>query len=298
LPLAFVFLALYLRDRSAWLEKRPALCLAVSFVSVALAQAVYFKFLVPDWIRQLLLVPSRAPCLSFTFVLALAGYLVLRREIPARSRFLLLAAVFAPLAAENGQIITGRYVDANNVEQSFGVYAVALVLTWAVLESTRLKRGAWAVVGVSFLLLIHSSAVFFTVNHDNQRRLPLDAALVALLRADSPHVAINDMTLASLASMVLPKQPMTLFSFAHTSPPVTNADLAQYLCAKGQILRDEARRPQFEKVLGEMDRWYRHENADFVLISGGRRKSYPVEHDMDAVPADCRPVTLHYVLSK
>ena len=298
LPLAFVLLALHLRDQSAWLEKRPALCLAASFLSVALVQAIYFRFLVPDWIRQVLLVPSRAPCLSLTFVGAFAGYLVLCREIPAKGRFLLLAAVFAPLAAENGQLVTGRYVDANNVEQNFGVYAAALVLTWAVLESTRLKRSAWAVVGVLFLLLLNSSAVFFKVNYDNEKRLPLDAELLGRLRADSPHVAINDMTLASLASMVLPKQPMTLFSFAHTSPPVKNADLVQYLCAKGQILRDEARRPQFEKVLGEMDRWYRHENADFVLISGGRRESYPVEHDMDAVPADCRPMTLHYVLSK
>ena len=221
-----------------------------------------------------------------------------RREIPARSRFLLLAVVFAPLAADNGQVVTGRYVDANNVEQNFGVYAAALVLTWAILESTRLKRSAWAIVGVSLLLLLNSSAVFFVANYDNQKRLPLDAELLGRLRADSPHVAINDMTLASLASMVLPKQPLTLLSFAQTSPPVAKEDLERYLCAKRQILGDATRRLQFEKVLREIDKGYRHENADFVLISGGRRTSYPVEHDMDVVPADCRPMTLHYVLSQ
>ena len=106
------------------------------------------------------------------------------------------------------------------------------------------------------------------------------------------------MELASLASMLFPKQPMTLFAFGHTPPPVMKEDLEQYLCAKRQILGDPAIKPAFEKVLGEMDKWYRHENADFVLISGGRRKTQPVEHDIDVVPADCRPMTLRYVLSK
>jgi hypothetical protein len=298
LPLAFVLLALYLRDRSGWLEKRPVLCLAASFLAVALAQAIYFGFLVPDWIRQVLLVPSRAPCLSFTFVGAFAGYLVFRREIPARSRFLLLAVVFAPLAAENGQLVTGRYVDANNVEQNFGVYAVALVLTWAVLQSTRLERSAWALVGVSVLLLLHSSEIYFEINYSTQRRLPLDGDLLAQLRADSPHVAINDVALASLASMVFPRQPMTLLSFAQTSPPVAKEDLERYLCAKWQILGDATRRPHFETALRQIDKGYRHESSDFVLISGGRRTTYPVEHDMGAVPVDCRPMALHYVLSR
>jgi hypothetical protein len=298
LPLAFVLLALHLRNQSAWLEEHPALCLAASFLSVAVVQAIYFKFLVLDWIRQVLLVPSRAPCLSFTFAAAFAGYLVLCREMPAKKRFLLLAVVFAPLAAENGQLVTGRYVDANNFEQNFGVYSAALVLTWAVLESTRLKRSAWAIVGVSFLLLLYSSEIYFEINYGTQRRLPLDGELLGRLRTDSPHVAINDVALASLASMVFPRQPMTLLSFAQTSPPVAEEDLERYLCAKRQILEDATRRPQFEAALRQIDKGYRHESSDFVLISGGRRTSYPVEHDMDAVPADCRPMTLHYVLSK
>ena len=184
------------------------------------------------------------------------------------------------------------------MEQNFGVYAVAFVLAWAVLESARLKRSAWAITALSFLLLLQSSRGYFQNNYSTQRRLPLDAELLGRLHADSPHVAINDMELASLASMVFPKQPMTLFSFGHTSPPVTKEDLEQYLCAKREILQDTTRRLQFEKVLGALDKGYRHESADFVLISGGRRESYPLEHDMDAVPADCRPMTLHYVLSK
>ena len=49
------------------------------------------------------------------------------------------------------------------------------------------------------------------------------------------------MDLASLASMVFPKQPMTLLSFGHTSPPVTKGDLERYLCAKLQIRQDTAR---------------------------------------------------------
>ena len=48
---------------------------------------------------------------------------------------MLLTVLFAPLAAENGQVITGWYVDAHNTEQNFGVYAAAFVLAWAVLES-------------------------------------------------------------------------------------------------------------------------------------------------------------------
>jgi hypothetical protein len=297
LPLAFILLTLHLRKQSTWFKERPAFCLAAAFLSVSVMEAAYLNFLVPEGVK-VLLVPSRAPCVSFTFLLGLAGFLVVRRGIPAEGRFVLLTVLFAPLAAENGQVITGWYVDAHNTEQCFGVYAAAFVLVWAVLEFTWLKRAAWAIIASSFLLLLCASAVFFKINDDNQRRLPLEAELLGRLQADSPHVAINDMALASLASMVFPKQPMTLFSFGHTSPPVTKEDLEQYLCAKQQILGDTVRKPQFEKVLGELDRWYRYENADFVLISGGRRKSYPVEHDMGAVPTDCRPMTLHYVLSR
>ena len=152
LPFAFVVLALHLRKRSAWFRERPALCLAAAFLSLGLLEAAYFRLLIPEGLK-ILLVSSRAPCLSFTFVLGVAAYLVVRGSISAERRFLLLAVLLAPLAAENGQILTGWYVDSHNVEQNFGVYSAAFVLTWAMLEPTRLRKGAFAIIGLSSLLL-------------------------------------------------------------------------------------------------------------------------------------------------
>ena len=298
LPLAFVLLALQLRERAAWFRERPARCLAAAFVSVGLLLAGYLAFLAPEGV-QLFLVPSRAPCLSFTFVLGFAGYWVVARRIPAEKRFLPLAALFATLAAENGQVITGMVCGC--AQYGAELWCLRRDIP-AGLHGLGVGGGSGKASGSSS----HCRSCFSFIARQcfSESMTPIVSGCLWIgncsgrLQADSAHVAINDMALASLASMVFPKQPMTLFSFAHTPAPVTKADLEQYLCAKQQILRDPARKLEFETVLADMDKWYRHENADFVLISGGRRTSYPVEHDMDALPTYCPPMTLHYVLSQ
>ncbi len=293
-PLAFVLFSFHIKQKISWFSQKPIWCLIVSYFLIIFLEEINFLLLVPPSIK-IYLTPSHLPYFSFTCALGLVLYLFLYKLLPEDKRFFLLASVVSPLATENCQIVTGRFLQAVNTEQYFGVYAVTLVGLFAVLNFKYFKTVFWPVFILSFLFLLNSTNIYFKECDQVLKQLPLNDQLLNWLKNDSPNVAIDDGMAASTASMLFSKQPMTLFGFGHTPSPVEERDLQRYLCAKKQILGDSTLCGKYGQVLNDMDRWFRYENADGPFVTVGRRKTYVIEHDMNAVPSDCKPMTLHYV---
>src|SRR5690606_26136223 len=139
-----------------------------------------------------------------------------------------------PLAVANHQLISGWVVMPKNFELYAGLYCVTLVLILA------LPARPLFAVGISLLILIALVAFAyrtFQYNDQLNRQLEFNDKLLAALRSDSPHVAINHPKLASYASMMFPRQPLTTFAYEKTYRNVVAQYFPDYLCAKQEVLK-------------------------------------------------------------
>jgi hypothetical protein len=293
-PFAFVVLAVHMRVRMSWAGNHPAVPPLLSFAIVSIALWIYFGVYLDDSARRLL-VESRYPLVSFTSALGLVLYLLAFKCIPEHLRYAALMIGLSPLAAANQQVVTGWLAQPNNVEQSFGISGLAVVSAlWAI-------RGAWAsrVAGLLAGAAVALSAyATWADNYATNRVLTVNEEMLRLLRADSGNVMINDIALASRASMLFPMQASTLLAYQHTFPGRAEKNLVPYVCAREATRRDSSLERRFRQVFMELDRGYRHENLDFILLHIGRKRTFTVEHELEQLPYRCPAAELHYVIVK
>jgi hypothetical protein len=291
-PFAFAVLAVHVRVRTAWAERCPAVAPLLAFAVVSLALWAYFSLYLDDGARQLL-VESRYPLVSFTSAVGLVVYPLLARGIPTHLRYAALMIALAPLAAANQQVVSGWLAQPNNVEQFFGVSALAVITTLGT------ARGAWAGGAAGVLAagaVVLSAQATWADNRAANRGLALTAETLRLFRDASAAVMINDVTLASRASMLFPMQPSTLLAYQRTFPGQAAKHLAAYVCAREATRRDPLLEREFRDVFLVLDRAYRHENLDFVLLHVGRRRTATVTHRLDELPDRCPAGGLHYLI--
>jgi hypothetical protein len=292
LPAAFVTLAVHLRTRWPFPRASAWGPLAVAFVALSIAAWAYYNMLVAEGIRRIM-IDSHLPLISFTAGLALLAYVALRRWIPEPLRFAALAIALAPLAAANQQIVSGHIPQPNNFEHYFGTFAVSAVVLFAIAHRPRLAAVALSIGG---LLFAQTAYVAFKTGVAQQRAFPLTPELVRLLKDDPGHVVVNDGVLASMLSMVHPRQPSTALGFEKTYAGVAARHLPGYLCIKRQVLADH---PYNEPLRGQL-RWiddgFMYGSQNVLVSHIGRKATFTKLADPHAEPSCPKgPLRLHYV---
>lgn len=292
-PFAFIVLSVHLRTKIPLMAKYALIPPLVSFTILSSILMVYFNFYIDNNLKEYL-VNSYYPLLSFTSSLAVIFYLLGYKGIPENLRFIALMIALSPMAAVNSQIVSGWIAQPTNFEQNFGVYCIAVILVLSVHDIVfRTIAGV-----VATMLLLISAYTNFDYCYDQNKKLLFNNELVNILRTDSANVAVNDVHLASLFSMMFPCQPSTMFGYERTFSGQVKKNVTRYLCAKKEILKDEQMKDKFKDVFRTLDNAYKFENKDFILAHIGRKKDFRVENDIDLVPDNCPPLKLHYSIVK
>lgn len=293
-PAAFVTVALHLKARCPWMRDRPLLAPLAAFLLVSASLAVYFRVLLRQDMLDFL-AATHLPMLSFTSLVSLGIFAWGHRWCEPRLRYFLGVIALTPLATANQQVVSGWLLAPNAFEQYFGVLCAACVLTFSV-DRQPFRR---LLLAVSLGLVLISARYTFLLSRAFDRANPMTPELMELLRTDSPRVAINDPVIASICSMVYPKQRSTRFSIERSFHAVCSDELVrEYLSAKKAILADERLAPQYERVFEPLDEAYRYESSNFILLHAGRKKEFKVMHDLEALWKECEPEAVHCILTK
>lgn len=291
LPAAFVALACHLRAR--WPFPRAANWgpLSVAFVTLSVATTAYYNVMVSENIRRIM-IDSHLPLISFTAGLALLAYFALRSWIPETLRFAALAIALAPLASANQQILSGHIPQPNNFEHYFGTFAVATVVLLAITQRPRIAAVA---LSIGCLLFAQTAYVSFKTGLLQPRMFPLTPELVRLLKEDPGHVVVDEGMLASMLSMVHPKQGSTALGFEKTYAGIAPRYLANYRCIKRQILADHPQNDRLRAQLRWIDDGFEYGSQNVLVSHIGRKATFTKLVDM-SVEADCPdgPLRLHY----
>jgi hypothetical protein len=292
LPAAFVTLACHLRAR--WPFPRAATWgpLAAAFVALSIAAWAYYNVLVSENIRRIM-IDSHLPLISFTAGLALLAYGTLRRWIPEQLRFAALAIALAPLAGANQQLISGHIPQPNNFEHYFGTFAASAVVLLAIAHRPRIAAVALSIGG---LLFAQTAYVAFKTGMGQQRAFPLTPELVRLLKDDPGHVVVDDGMLASMLSMVHPRQASTALGFEKTYAGVAARHLETYLCIKRQVLADHPGNERLRAQFRWIDDGFEYGSQNVLVSHIGRKTTFTKLVDLHAEP-NCPkgPLRLHYV---
>jgi hypothetical protein len=244
------------------------------------------------------LTTTHLPLISLSFLGASLCVLLLARKRHESHTFFLKTVALSPLALANTQILTGFIADPTNLEQFMGVYCVAVTLVFLVVRKDFPKRRRAMLAVLCLFLMADSSRGYFFQNLQQQRELPLNQQTLEILRTHSNEAAINDLGVSSIAAMVFPKQAGTLFDFSNTLPNRASRTFSRYLCAKNMIFTNPGFRDKYADVFQQLDRYYRYENMDFILLSQGRVKKLEVVHDPSFVPKDCPSMSVRYLIVK
>lgn len=292
MPFAFIVLSVHLRTKIPFMAKY-ALTPLVSFTILSSILMVYFNFYIDNNLKESL-VNSHYPLLSFTSSLALLSYLISYRGIPENLRYVALMIALSPMVAANHQIVSGWIAQPSNFEQNFGIYCIVIVLILSI-HDIALQTLAGI---LAMMLLLISAYKNFDYNYNQNSRLILDNKMITELKTDSANVAINDVHLASLLSMVFPRQPSTMFGYEKTFSGQGKKNIASYLCAKKEIFKDRQLKDRFNNVFKTLDHAYKFENKDFILLHITRKKDFKIENDIEITPKNCPPAKLHYFIVK
>ncbi|MDB5097062.1 MAG: hypothetical protein JWM80_1483 [Cyanobacteria bacterium RYN_339] len=286
MPTAFVAAAWELHRRWGDRPGRRWAPLLVTWLAIGAASGLYFHLVASERLR-FYLIPSHLPLLSLTSVLALALYAALRKDIASEWRFPALAVALAPLAVSNQQIISGFVAQPSNFEQHFGVVAIAFVL---VLGARAWPRVYPALVACGCALWLATASIDFRMNVATNSPLPFDGKLTGALREDSRHVAVNDRDLASVLGLVYPRQPATALGYDQGSPAVAARYIADYRCARRQILADYPHDVGFFKATVQLDYLFTTGNIWLPIVSLGRPLPPPTLYNVEA---GCEPGVAH-----
>lgn len=281
-PAAFVALACQLRGR--WPSVHFALGgpLIVAFLAVAGLTGLYNALFVPEQTRMFLLA-SHLPLVSFTSLVALGALAALWRHIDGSLRFPALALALAPLAVSNLQLVSGFIVHPDNYEQYAGCFIVALVGVFGLAAHVRLRQ---AVLLLGALVYVRSAYVTGRVNLANHARLPMTPALAEALREDPAHTVVDDVKIASLLSLVHPRQGSTALAYEKTYVALADRYAPGYRCLKQRILREWPGDAVFQQAFDVLDTGYRYGSQDFPFVHLGRKREFKVLQNVDPTACD------------
>lgn len=226
IPFLFIILAIHLRHRFKQLSQY--LAILISFAATSSILWIYLN-LFTDEVSKQIMVNSHYPLISSTSVICLLLYLIFYKSIDPRFRYAALVISFAPLVASNHQVISGWMAAPNSFEQNFGVYCISVVLSLILIN--KIVYSLIALASAVLMLCISADQVFDT-NYQTNQKLPLSNKLLVALKNDSPNVAINDVDLASLVSMIFPRQPSTLFAWQKPTLPLPKKVLESIVARK------------------------------------------------------------------
>lgn len=264
--------------------------LALAFLLTSCAITAYFHLLVPHAVRDLM-VATRLPLVSFTGVITVGVVMAAWNAIHPTLRFSALAIAMAPWVAANHQWLSGHIAQPNNVEQYFGTLAFALVVAMA---TNRFPAWRSAVVVVSVVLFLRSSHISFRTNQVANDTLPLTPALLDALRHDPGHTAINDVHMASVMNLVLPRQGPTALSYAQTFVGLSERLAPQYRSAKRRILTEQHQDPGFMAALRFLDSAYMYGGQNIPLIHIFRKSTFKQLQDVTPAGEDQSGQPLRY----
>lgn len=292
IPVFFITLSICLNQRFDGLKNY--LSILISFVFTSSIVGFYLNFFATkNRGASEIMVASHYPLVSFTSSICLLLYVTFHRNIKNHLRYPTLVICLAPLAAVNHQIISGWITAPNGFEQNFGVYCISIIISLIVVENSIYSLIALA---ISFLMLCFSSNQLFNMNTQANQVLPVDRKLLTALKNDSANVAINDIDLAQRLSMVFPRQHSTALALEKTYPVLADKSFKEYQCVKHRIIKDVKLNSQFDNMFKQLDKAYKYEHEDFVLLHLGRKKSFSVKHDPTEHFANCIPSNLQYFI--
>ena len=290
-PFTFIVLSVHLRTKIPLMAKYALVPPLVSFTVLSSIFMVYFNFYVDNNLKESL-VNSHYPLLSFTSSLALLSYLISYKGIPENLRYVVLMIALSPMVAANHQIVSGWIAQPSNFEQNFGIYCIVIVLILSIHDiAFQTLAGILAL-----MLLLISAYKNFDYNYNQNSRLVLDNKMITELKTDSANVAVNDVGLASLLSMMFPRQPSSMFGYEKILPGQGKKNIAGYLCAKKDIFKDRQLKDRFNNVFKTLDHAYKFGNKDFILLHIGRKETFKVENNIELIPDNCPPANLHYFI--
>lgn len=323
---AYIIIALHLKRILSQRVNHTWVLLLASYGIVCCLLMGYVNVIVSPTTKRIL-TSSHEPLLSVTGVICLILVCWVYRRCDPRFRFFLMVVASTPLAIANTQLMTGWLISPNHYDQYFGVLCAAVVLTFAVpIQSflhqteneetvlrtpsfvpqvfTRLrksvleKRLQWGLGMLAMLLIVLQGRYIFRINYLYNQRLIMNDELLQEFHDSSDHVAIDDVRLAMVTSMIFARQTSTLLSFERSYAIIcTEQEFERYLRVKKRILNNSELSQRYEHILKVLDSGYRYEGADLLPLHLGRKNQFQLRHDVDRDPEEDLPMDIRYVLT-
>ena len=297
IPYFFVVLALFVYQRTIVMTEHPAvrasIAMITSYIAIALVLRIAYTVLIADTQMADYLLSTHLPLLSGTAVAALMVYAVARSRLEPSHRVPALFLSVAPLAVVNTQMLTGFFEQPNNLEQNFGVVALAIV---AVLALRTLGRSRFQLVGTAAAccgLLVMYAVHIFAVNASAWQRERLSDVLLDALRGHPESLVIADPVLANLLSLVAPGLHFSALAPAQVLPetgfgrPSTTPRFDNYLCVKRLLTTTQSPPVVDSDVFVSMDRRFRFLGQDFPLHHLNRPHQLRQYFDPSQEPNSC-----------
>ena len=302
IPYTFVVVAMMVHARLT--ANAPAIrafvAIATSYLVTSLTILAFYLLFVRRTTLATFLPPTHMPLLSGTGAAAMVVYLLARSRLDRRYRVPALFLAVAPTAVANTQLISGFLQAPHNLEQSFGVVALAAVCVLAMKTGGERPSMLLPVAAVCcWLLTIYSSQVF-AVNASILQCIPLSAHLLDALKTEPESLVIADPDLADVLSLVAPRLHYSALAHSQTIPapggiagqPSTADRFQNYLCVKQLLSSSDAAQSINQTTFDALDHHFRYLNQDFPLIHLNRKAQFTTFFDPREEPRQCAPRTL------
>ncbi|MEP7309710.1 MAG: hypothetical protein ABJA98_29735 [Acidobacteriota bacterium] len=295
-PYAFIVLALFLHHRGAVIARNPAvrgaISIALSYLAIAVVLRIAHSVLVAGTQMADYLPSTHLPLVSGTGVAGLLVFAIVRTKLAPSHRMPALVLAVAPLAVVNTQLVAGFFEQPNNLEQNFGVVALAIVCVLALRTLGRGRFQLLASAAVCCALLAAYSSHVFAVNASVWQRERLSDSLLDALRHQPESLVIGDPDLADLFSLVAPGVHFSALARSQALPEAgsgrtsTAQRFENYQCVK-RLLRAIQPPVVNPDVFVELDRVFRFLNQDFPLIHLNRPHRLRQYFDPAQEPDNC-----------
>ncbi len=304
IPYMFIVLGLMVHDRLATRvgngARRTALSALAGYLAIAGTVFTFYVLFVRRTTLADFLPPTHLPLLSGTGLVAIAIYLLVRSRLEHRLRVPALLFALAPTAAANTQLIAGFLQAPHNLEQNFGVIALAVVIVLALHTSGGRAWVAVAAAGVACCLLGVYSVKVFAVNASMLQQLPISKQLLDELETDPESLVFDNPDLADVFALVAPRLHFSALAHSQTLPsPVGVTGVAStaerfqnYLCVKQELSAAGPADAISPATLDALDHGFRYLNQDFPLIHLDRKSQFRTFFDPTEEPRACPPRTL------
>jgi hypothetical protein len=301
-PLLFIVLSLHFSKLN---EKRKLFnfkCVqiligSIVFVLISLLISIYYKLWIEGSSQDAYLTQTHLPLASGTSIITLLIVFSGKRFLDNSNRRFAFFAATASLAALNTQIFSGFIVSPTNFEQYFGVIALVFLTALMVLSIKSFSGLKYVLAAAGMGLMILYTKTVFQIHSHPVYTDELPEELVLNLKDNSSRVVLENVHLASALGMVLPRQRLTALSYTQSFPFAAGKYFDNYLCVKEKIKAEkEEISDRYQNALKTLDRAYKYQNADFVLLHNKRKTRFDVFFDLSKKPQKCDQAPLLFFL--